>query len=87
MVHEVDEIAERPVPRMHAVIVGDVVAVVAVGRRIERLQPDTGDAETGQIVEPAGQALEVPDAVAAGILVGFDVETLDDGVLVPEVVD
>ena len=28
---EVDEVAERPVPLVHTVVVGDVVAVVAVG--------------------------------------------------------
>ena len=52
-VGELDEIAERAVARIDAVVVGDVVAVVACGRGLERHQPDRGDAEAVQIVEPA----------------------------------
>ncbi len=64
VVHELDEVAERSVLRVDAVVVGDVVAVVAIGRGIERLQPDAGDAEAGQVVEPPRQPVEVADAVA-----------------------
>ena len=51
----------------HAVELRHVVAVVPVRGRVERLQPDAGDAEAGQIVEPAGQPREVPDAVAVAV--------------------
>ena len=37
---ELDEVAQRPIARVDAVIVGDVIAVVAVGRGVERHQPD-----------------------------------------------
>ena len=87
VIHEVDEVAERAVLVVDAVVVGDVVAVVAVGRGIERLQPDAGDAEPREVVEPAHQPFEIADAVAVGVLVLLDVEAVDDGVLVPEVVD
>ena len=53
VIHELDEVAERAVLVVDAVVVGDVVAVVAIGRRVERLQPDAGDAEARQVVEPA----------------------------------
>ena len=52
-VRELDEVAERAVARIDVVVVGDVVAVVAAGRGLERHQPDRGDAEPVQIVEPA----------------------------------
>jgi hypothetical protein len=40
-----------------------------------------------QIIEAAHQPLKVADAVAVGIHIGADGEAIDDGVLVPEVVD
>ena len=84
---EVDEVAERPVPLVHAVEIGDVVAVVAVGRWIERLQPDAGDAQARQVVEPPAQPFEVADAIAVRVLVFLDIQAVNDGVLVPKVVD
>jgi hypothetical protein len=60
MVHELHEIAERAVLRMHTVIVGDVVAVIAIGRGIERLQPDAGNAQSRQVVEPRPRLTKSP---------------------------
>ena len=57
-VRELDEIAERAVARIDAVVVGDVVAVVAMRRGLERHQPDGGDAQAMQIIQPARQTLE-----------------------------
>ena len=84
---ELDKVAERAVARIDAVIVRDVVAVVLAGRRLERHQPDRGDAEALQIIQPAQQALEIADAVAVGVHIGADGETIEYAVLVPEVVD
>ena len=67
-------------------VVGDVVAVVAAGRRIERQQPQRGDAEILQIVELFGQPGEIADAVIVAVGKGLDVKLVDDGVLVPELV-
>ena len=52
---------------MHAGVVGDVVAVVAPRRGIERQHPDCGDAELGDVVELLDQAGEVADAVVVGV--------------------
>jgi hypothetical protein len=49
---ELDEVAERPVARINAVVIRDVVTVVLAGRRLKRHQPNGGDAEPIQIVEP-----------------------------------
>ena len=87
LVRELDEIAERAVARVDGVVVGHVVAVVAVRRFLEGHQPDRGDAEPLQVIEPAHEAFEVADAVAVGIHVRADGQAVDDRVLVPEVVD
>jgi hypothetical protein len=41
-VGELDEIAERSIARIDAILVRDVVAVVPAGRRLKRHQPDCG---------------------------------------------
>jgi hypothetical protein len=80
---ELDELPGRAEPLVDAVVVGDVVAVVAVGRRLERHQPDTCDAQPRQVVDLPDQAVEVADAVAVGVAERLDVEAVDDRVLPP----
>ena len=87
LVHELDEVAARAEARVHAVEVGDVVAVVAARRRLERCKPDRVDAEALEVVESPRQPLEVAAAVAVCVEERLDVEAVDDCVLVPEVVD
>src|SRR5262245_28578475 len=72
---------------MHVVVIRDVVSVVAIRRDEERLQPDAGHAESGEVVQPSHQPFEVAYAVAVGVLIFLDVEAVDDGVFVPEVVN
>ena len=86
-VRELDEIAERAVAGIDVVIIGDVIAVVALGRGLERHQPEGRDAEAVQVIQAAHQPLEVADAVAIGIHVGADRQAVDHRVLVPEIVD
>ena len=86
-VGELDEVAEGAVAGIDVVVVGDVVAVVAHGRGLEGHEPDGGDAEALEVVEAAHEAAEVADAVAVGVHEGADVEAVEDGVLVPEVVN
>ena len=52
VIHQLDKVSGGAETRAYAVEVADVVAVVAVGRAVERLQPDAGDAETVQVIEP-----------------------------------
>ncbi len=77
------EVVERAVDRVDVVVVGDVVAVVPQRRRIEGQQPDRGDAEVLQVVELAGQPVEIADAVAVAVGEGADVDLVNDRVLVP----
>ena len=51
LAQEAPEVLQRAVARMHAFVVGDVVAVVSKRRRIEGLEPDGGDAEALEVVE------------------------------------
>src|SRR5262245_8563373 len=60
---EFDEIPERTEGRIDVVVIADVIAVVATRRFLKRHQPDRGDAEPAEIIEPAHQALEIADAV------------------------
>ena len=83
VIHEIDELAERAVFGMNAVKIGYVVAVVAIRRRIERLQPHTSDAQAGEIVQPPRKTREIADPVAIPVDVLVDVEAIDDRVLVP----
>ena len=80
------EILHRPEIGIDVAIVGDVIAVVAAGRGIERQQPQRGDAEVLQIAELLGQPGEIADAVIVAVGKGLDVELIDDGILVPKLV-
>ena len=66
-----------PCLSLDAVEIGDVVAVVAVRGWVERLEPHAGHAEALQVIEAPHQALEVADAVAVGVLILLDIETVD----------
>ncbi len=70
--------------RMHAAVVGDVVAVIAPRRGIERQQPDGVHAQIGDVVQLLDQPDEVTNAVIVGIVEGFQVHLVHHRVLVPE---
>ncbi len=82
---EAAEILHGPEIGIDGAVVGDVVAVVAPRRGIERQQPKRGDAEILQIVELFGQSCEIADAVIVAVGKRLDVQLIDDGVLVPEI--
>ena len=83
LLDEAREVAQVAEVWMHAVVVGHVVAVVAPRRGLEREQPERRDAERGEVVEPAGEALEVADAVAVRVGERPHRELVDERVLVP----
>ncbi len=71
---------------MHAAVVGDVVAVVAAGRGIERQQPDRVHPEVGDVIQFGDQPRQVADAIVVGVEERLHVQLVDDRVLVPEAV-
>ena len=87
LAQELHEVAQRAVARADAVIVGDIVAIIAVRRGVEGQQPETGDTEAREMVQAHGEAAEVADAVPVAVHVRLDVDAVDDRVLVPEVAD
>ena len=80
------EILHRPEIGIDVAVIGDVIAVVAAWRGIERQQPQRGDAEILQIWKFLGQPGKVADAVIVTVGEGLDVELIDDGILVPELI-
>ena len=84
---ELDEVSERAVAGIDSVIIGNVVAIVATWRGLERKQPDRRYAEALQVIEATKEALKIADAIGVGIEVGSDGEAIDDCILVPKVVD
>ncbi len=77
------EVGEGAVLRIDVLVVGDVVAEVDLRRGIDGREPDGVDAELLQIVEALGDAVQVADAVAVGILKAARIDLVDDGVLPP----
>ena len=64
-------------------VVGDVVAVVVVGRLVDRGEPDDIDAELLEIRDAARDARQVADAVAVRILETARINLIDDGLFPP----
>ena len=75
----------RAEPPVDAVEVDDVVAVVAVGRGVERHEPQARHAQLGQVVDALGQPRQVAAPVAVGVEERLDVQAVDDRVLPPQV--
>ena len=71
--------------RIDILIIGNIVAVVVLRRLVDRGEPHHVHAEVGEVVETAGDALQVADAVAVGILEGTRVDLVDHRVGPPRV--
>src|SRR5579871_4962148 len=78
------EIVQRSVDWVNGSVVGDVVTVVAQGRREEGHQPYRVDSQIPQVVELLGQSLEVANAISVAVVKRTDVDLIDDSVLVPK---
>ncbi len=81
---EAPGIGHAAVVGVHGLVLGDVVAVVAPRRRIERQQPQGVDAQLGDVVQLADQAGEITDAIVVRVEERLDVQLVDDSVLVPQ---
>ena len=83
LLDELAEVAHRPVGGVDPPVVGNVIAVVAQRRRVERQDPDRCRTKFLDIIQSFDQTLEIADAVAGRILKRLDVQLVDDRVLVP----
>ena len=61
------EIVQRPVAGMNGRVIGDVVTVIAQGRREKRHQPNRIDAKFLQVIQPLCQTGEIANTVAIAI--------------------
>src|SRR5712671_515265 len=86
-VSELDEVAHCPVSWVNAIVIGHVVAIVAMRRDLEWHEPNGGYAKALQIVEPARQPDEVADTVVIGIHECPNRQAVNNGVLIPKVVN
>ena len=80
-----DDVAEVPEPVIDGEIVGDVVAVVLVGGRVQGHQPHARRPELRDVVDPLDEARDVAAPVAVGVAERLDVQAVDDRVLPPQV--
>ena len=80
---EAAEIAHRPVGRVDAAVVRDVVAPVTERAGVERGDPEAVHSQPLEVVEPADDTLEVAGARAGGVGEGTDEDLVEDGGLVP----
>ena len=81
--HELPKIRETAIGLMDVAIVGDVIAVIAQRRGKERQQPNGGHAEFLNVVELSDKAGDVADAVVIGVVERFQMQLVNDRVLVP----
>ena len=77
------EVVERPDVGMDVGIVGDVISVVAPGRRIDGQEPERIDAQVLEVIELRGQSRKIADSVAIRIHERAHPQLVDDGVLEP----
>ena len=80
------EVFEIAVTGMDGSVIGNVVAVIAQRRGKEWHQPDGVDAQFLQIIELLRQAAKIADSIRIGVVKRADVDLVNDGVLVPELV-
>ena len=77
------KIFQRAEERVHAAIIGDVIAEILHGRSKERRQPDRVDTERCDMVETANDAFKVTDAVAIAVCKAARIDLVDRGTLPP----
>ena len=87
--HQGVEVVEGPVLGCDGDVVAHVVADVGQRARVDGRQPDRVDAQggigPGQVVEPAEDAGQVPDAVAVRIGEAAGVDLVEDRAVPPSV--
>ena len=78
------KILERAEVRIDVVIIGDVVAVIAQRRWIERQKPDRGNTEFLQIIELLDQPAKIADTVTVTVMKSLNMQFVDDRVFEPK---
>ena len=77
------ELVEIAVVGLDVEVVGDVVAVIGLRRRVARVEPDRVDAEVGEVRQAAADSGEITDAVVVRVGERPHVQLVDDRRLPP----
>ena len=77
------KIREGPILRVYILIVRDVVAAVALGRRLTRRAPDSVDTKSLQVIQSLTDAIEVANPIAVAILEAARIDFVDHGMFPP----
>jgi len=82
-VNEPLEVLQRSEPRVDPDVVGDVVAEVEIGRRVDRREPDRVDPEGArravvQVIEVVLDARQVAEPVAGDVGEAAGIDLIDD---------
>ncbi len=80
---QLGEVAERSQPGIDAVVVADVIAVVALRRGVDRIEPQAGDPQPREVVQTTRQPRQVATPVTVGVLEQVDLDAVDNCFLVP----
>ena len=80
---QVVEVGKGAEAGVDVAVVGDVVAPVGHGRRVERGDPDEVDTQVNQVAEPAADSGQVADAVGVRVGERTDVDLVSDGAMPP----
>ena len=68
---------------MNAAVIGDIVAVVGVGRRVKRRKPNAVDIQRGDVIELTVHAPQIADTVAVTVAEAPRPYLIDSHLLVP----
>ena len=82
-IDEIDEVADIAQPCVDVIEVGDVIAIVPSRRGVDRVEPETGDSYTSDVVELGDETAKIADAVSIRVLVGVDLDGSEDRPLYP----
>ena len=77
------QVVQAAEQRVDGLVVADVVAVVVLGRRVDRGEPQHVDAQGHEVVEVGGDAVEVTDAVPVGVGEAARIDLVDHRRLPP----
>ncbi|MNG75476.1 hypothetical protein D3C79_339800 [compost metagenome] len=81
--HQVFEVGHGAVGRIDGAVIGDVVAIIDLGRDIDRRQPDGIDAQLLQIVQPLSYPCQIAIAVTGAVLEALRIDLINNAVLPP----
>jgi len=87
LICEIDKITGGAMSGVDSVIIGNVITTIKIRGWLKWLEPETSDAEAGKVIEASRKTFKVPDTVTVRIHKRANVETVNNRVFIPEIVD